>query len=213
MKKAEKVLMKCNSGDDSFSYRRKKGNLVMIGSGEHATFVRVGKHETLDQKVDRICDRIEHESKVQQRKDCINLKKRLENLKTQVVLFKLRQIIIEEMRKDYYQNAGNIQKFIDIDTHLVKDSSGNEEYWHVENLCIWQNGFYNFNSFNMTIPGMSGRRKYANFNEEMAEELKKLESHGQIVEIPMEDKGTPEDYEKLEAKILSRCKEHESYTK
>ena len=72
-----------------------------------------------------------------------------------------------------------------------------------------------------------GRQKYAhaitnamnelpcsnNFNEEFYEEMKPLNFGGKLVSIPEKDKGTPEDYAKLEAKILSRCKEHESYTK
>ena len=71
-----------------------------------------------------------------------------------------------------------------------------------------------------------GRQKYAraitnamnelpcsnNYSEEFCEEMKPLNLGGKLVSIPEEDKGTKEDYAKLEAKILKMSRQHESYT-
>lgn len=48
----------------------------------------------------------------------------------------------------------------------------------------------------------------SNFNEEMLKELEKLNLGCRLISIPEEDKGTPEDYKKLEAKILVRTEEN-----
>lgn len=51
-----------------------------------------------------------------------------------------------------------------------------------------------------------------NFNEEILEELEKAGiEHGNIVPIPKEMKGTPEDYAELERKIIYETKQHETY--
>ena len=48
----------------------------------------------------------------------------------------------------------------------------------------------------------------SNFNEEMLKELEKLNLGCRLIPIPEEDKGTPEDYKKLESKILVRTEEN-----
>lgn len=48
-----------------------------------------------------------------------------------------------------------------------------------------------------------------NFNEEIAQELECLNLDGKILEIPEKDKGTPEDYMKLEKNIELKCYENE----
>ena len=74
------------------------------------------------------------------------------NLTTKAVLYKIKKIMLEEMNKDYYQNITNIKEVIDIDTHLIKNFNCGIDYMHVENLAIWENGFYNFNKFNFPVP-------------------------------------------------------------
>lgn len=127
-----------------------------------------------------------------------------------IVLYVVKDVMLKEMKKPYYDNAAHVLKFIDIDSHMVLNEDGTM-YRHVENLCIWQNGFYEFNSFNMTTLAMR-YSKANNFNEEIAQELQELDSHGKLVSIDSEDKGTNEDYAKLEAKILKMSKQSESYT-
>lgn len=167
--------------------------------GNHNRFISI---DEINKELKRMCETSNH------------WKEKILYYKEKYLLYLVKKIMLNEMQKDYYQNAANVLKFIDIDTHLVKDEEGNVEYQHVENLCIWQNGFYNFNSFNMTVPGMSGRRKQnsPNFNEEIAKELQELKLGAKLVEIPLEDRGSLEDYADLEAKILSLSKQHESYT-
>lgn len=49
-----------------------------------------------------------------------------------------------------------------------------------------------------------------NYNEEFNEEMKKCGINGgQIVTIPNEDKATPEDYAKFEAKLALRTRKNE----
>lgn len=126
------------------------------------------------------------------------------------VLYVLKDIMLKEMKKPYYTNGVHILKFIDIDSHMVFNDDGSC-YEHIENLCIWKNGFYQFNSFNMT-KSMMGYAKSNNFNEEIAQELEEFDCHGKLVSIDSKDRGTKEDYAKLEAKILKMSKQHESYT-
>lgn len=135
-----------------------------------------------------------------------DLDEKINKLSTKIALYVVKDVMLKEMKKDYYQNIHNIKEVIDINTHRMEKFIGGTDYIHVENLCIWQNGFYNLNCFNIRLP------KTNNFNEEIAQELEKLNFHGELVPIEKQDKGTDEDYAKLEAKILKRCKQHESYT-
>lgn len=82
-----------------------------------------------------------------------NLNEKISKLSTKMVLYVVKDIMLKEMRKPYYDNLRNVSEVIDIDSHMVFNNDGSC-YNHVENLCIWQNGFYEFNSFNMTTPMM-----------------------------------------------------------
>lgn len=143
-----------------------------------------------------------------------NIGERIDSFKTKTALSMIKKIIVSEMKKDYYQNGANIREFVDIDTYPVYDYEKNSSHVHIENVCIWQNGFYTFNSFNMMTSSMSGRRKYSrnNFNEEMVEELRELNTGGRLYEIPLEDQGSPKDYANLESKIKVLSSQHEFYT-
>lgn len=94
----------------------------------------------------------------------------LNKFPTKLALYKIKKIIIEEMKKDYYQNLTNIKEVVDIDSHLNMDSSDNG-YIHIENLVIWHNGFYNFNCFNFTTPSM--KRKKDNIFKKIDERKKR----------------------------------------
>lgn len=63
-------------------------------------------------------------------------------------------VMLKEMGKKYYDNVGNVRQIVDINNHLVYED-GKPIYRHVENLSIWWNGFYQFNSFNVTYASMS----------------------------------------------------------
>lgn len=75
---------------------------------------------------------------------------KIEKLQTRAALSKIRQIIIEEERKSYYRNGVHVQEIIDINHHTGIDEHG-RSYYHEENLVIWSNGYYNFNSYDQTI--------------------------------------------------------------
>jgi len=77
---------------------------------------------------------------------------RIDSLISKFALFKIRQIIIDEMQKSYYKDITNISEVIDVDTHEMEKFVGGVDYMHVENLIIWKNGFYSFNRFNFPIP-------------------------------------------------------------
>lgn len=143
--KKEKIRVMSNSGDESIFYKVKRGSRVMIGTGEHATFVRVGSRGSYNERENTILKRWEREEKINKIFDMVS------NLTTKVVLYKIKKIMLEEMKKDYYQNITNIKEVIDIDTHLMEKFNLGIDYMHVENLVIWQNGFYNFNKFNFPI--------------------------------------------------------------
>lgn len=137
-------------------------------------------------------------------------KKKIGNSCEKFTLYVLKDIMLKEMEKPYYNNASHVLEFIDINSHMAFTDDG-MMYHHVENLCIWQNGFYQFYSFNSTTPTMR-YAKSNSFNEEMTQELEELNSHEKLVPIDSGDQGTKEDYAKLEAKILKMSKQHESYT-
>lgn len=78
------------------------------------------------------------------------MKKSYERLVASVFL----DAMLKEMGKKYYDNVGNVRKIVDINHHVVYED-GKPIYRHVENLCVWWNGFYQFNSFNVTDASMS----------------------------------------------------------
>lgn len=80
----------------------------------------------------------------------LNISKKIDGIITKIALLELRQIIINEMKKGYYENAANIKEIVDINTYLIKKDSSSLDYLHVENIVYWQNGFYSFNNFTFT---------------------------------------------------------------
>ncbi len=57
--KNNNVKVLCTSGDESFFHTVKKGTNVMIGTGEHAVFIKAGESssmEEIDSKLDKICN-------------------------------------------------------------------------------------------------------------------------------------------------------------
>ena len=138
------------------------------------------------------------------------LNEKIDKFSGKLALYLIRNIMLREMQNDYYQNASHVREFIDIDSRMVCHEDGSC-YRHVENLCIWQNGFYQFNSFNFTTSSMRCV-KSNNFNEEISRELEELHLGGKLVPIADKEKGTANDYAKLESKILLMSKKHESYT-
>lgn len=171
MKKEKQILMMSNSGDDSIFRKVKKGENVMIGSGEHATFIKAGEYDNFDKRADKLYKKINHEVAIRQIYDFFNVVLGIEKFKTRRALVAVRQIIIEEIKKDYYQNITNIAEVIDIDTHLMPHFLHGIDYMHVENLVIWQNGFYNFNSFNFPIPASVKMKEWSNVNEIVPKKL------------------------------------------
>lgn len=78
----------------------------------------------------------------------------IESLKSKYILYVVKEVMLQEMEKPYYENAVNVKEFIDINPHFVVGEGGTGGYHHIENLCIWNNGFYNFNRFNLTTPAI-----------------------------------------------------------
>lgn len=122
------------------------------------------------------------------------------------VLYVLKDIMLKEIKKDYYQDIHNVEGVIDVNSYLMERFVGGIDYMHIENLCIWQNGFYSFNCFNIRL------KKTNNFNEEIAYNLEKFGFGGNLIPIEEQEKGTKEDYTSLEAKILKMSTQNESYT-
>lgn len=67
-------------------------------------------------------------------------------------LYEVKKVMLQEMEKSYYESASHVKEFIDIHSPVLMGEDGTGGYYHIENLCIWQNGFYNFNRFNLTTP-------------------------------------------------------------
>ena len=84
------------------------------------------------------------------------------SLKYSMILFKIRQILLKEKEKNYYSDITNISEVIDINTHICHVAYFGVYYIHVENLVIWQNGFYNFNCFNFPIPASVRNKDWSN---------------------------------------------------
>lgn len=164
--------------------------------------------EEIDQELDKIFKR--ENGFLGFRKIKRNLNEKINKLSTKIALYVVKDVMLKEMQKPYYSNLGNIRDNIEIDSHTVFNQDGSY-YYHIENLCIWMNGFYEFNSFNLTTPVSRMIRKN-NFNGEIAQELEELGFPVKVVLIEEQDKGTDEDYAKLEARILKRCKQHQSFT-
>lgn len=60
----------------------------------------------------------------------------------------------------------------------------------------------------MLLSNIFGGFTMGNFNEEMVRELVDLNLGSRLVPISENDKGTPEDYAKLEANIFARTEEN-----
>lgn len=65
------------------------------------------------------------------------------------IVYKINKIVHNELKKEYYENVAHVKEIIKIKDELVDES-----YYHIENLVIWQNGFFNFQKFNVTTPSL-----------------------------------------------------------
>ncbi len=114
----------------------------------------VGIDEIGDVYQDRILTMEEVDCDLEIRNPFRRISDTIEKIKEKYILIVVKEIMLKEMKKSYYENAENVKEFIDIDTHFVTSEDGAAGYHHIENLCIWRNGFYNFNCFNLTTPGL-----------------------------------------------------------
>ena len=67
-----------------------------------------------------------------------------------VMLYKIRQIIINEFNNPYYTNGGNILEIIDLGSERI-EASKLKYVEHINNMVIYKNGFIKFNNFVLTL--------------------------------------------------------------
>lgn len=77
--------------------------------------------------------------------------KKIDKIIEKHTLYRIRQIIVNEYKKDYYENISNIRELVPIITKNKVDKN-NRKYQHIENLKIYRNGFVIFQKFNLSIP-------------------------------------------------------------
>lgn len=60
---------------------------------------------------------------------------------------KIQKIILNEYKKEYYDNAANIKEIVDLNSYNSTDKD-DRKYRHIENMIIYKNGMIQFNCFN-----------------------------------------------------------------
>ena len=80
-----------------------------------------------------------------------NLKIKFDKFMTKVVLYQIREILIQEKNKGYYRNLANIHERLEISRAKCYDGRG-REYDKIKNIIYWTNGFYEMNETNIFHP-------------------------------------------------------------
>lgn len=123
-------------------------------------FTMVGIDELEDVCSDRILTMEEVDLGLKNKNPFHRLIQTIESLKEKYTLYVVKEVMLQEMGKPYYENGAHVQEFIDIyPPNFVMGEGNSYGYYHIENLCIWQNGFYTFNRFNLTTPAIIYRRQ------------------------------------------------------
>ena len=71
------------------------------------------------------------------------------------ILYKMRDVLIKEMNKGYYQNAANIKEFVPLEGNDEIVDINEDKYIHMNNICYYQNGMVSFNNFYVYFSGIS----------------------------------------------------------
>ena len=121
----------------------------------------VGIDELEDVYSDRILTMEEVDLGLKNKSPFHRLIQTIESLKEKYTLYVVKEVMLREMGKPYYENGVHVREFIDICLpNFVMGEGDSYDYYHIENLCIWQNGFYTFNRFNLTTPAIRyGKQK------------------------------------------------------
>ena len=69
------------------------------------------------------------------------------------VLYKMRNILIKEMNRGYYQNAANVKEFVNLEGNDEIIDVNEDKYIHKKNICYYQNGMFTFNDFYVHFSG------------------------------------------------------------
>ena len=77
--------------------------------------------------------------------------KKIDKIMEKHALYVIRQIILNEYKKDYYENDSNIREIVPIITENRVDKN-NRQYQYIENFKIYTNGFVIFQRFNLSTP-------------------------------------------------------------
>ena len=74
------------------------------------------------------------------------------SISEKLLLYKIRKIIVNEIKNPYYRNAANVREVIDLGTELI-DSMTNkyQTAHHVRNIYIYKNDYVKFNNFIRTL--------------------------------------------------------------
>ena len=71
----------------------------------------------------------------------------LEKLKTKLTLLKLKNIVKEEYKKDYYEDDKNIDYIV----HIKEPEKKEDGYTYFENLIIYKNGMMIFDNYKLKL--------------------------------------------------------------
>ena len=94
-----------------------------------------------------------------------------EKQETRKALTEVRSIIINELKKDYYEKAANIKEVIEIKKEVLKFSIGVDSYrkeYMNELAVIYMNGFVTFESNQIYLVGIKNPREEVEIRKVLA---------------------------------------------
>ena len=73
--------------------------------------------------------------------------RKIDNIKSKIILLKLQDILLKEYSKGYYANAANVKERI----NLVEPYEREDGYTHYEQAILYRNGMYEFENINIKL--------------------------------------------------------------
>jgi hypothetical protein len=83
-----------------------------------------------------------------------DLKEIINETKNKLVLLKMKDILLKEYQKSYYNNGANISEIIDLGSYNVLNND-TERIDRINNMAVYNNGFVVFNNFERSIKRFS----------------------------------------------------------
>lgn len=69
--------------------------------------------------------------------------RKIEKIKTTLVMSKIRKIMLKELKKRYYDNPDNVECIIDISKEFVINNE--KSFYRIENIVYYKNEWIGFN--------------------------------------------------------------------